>query len=101
MRLNSNLGLNIRDLRLLCVYDLFGFTPELVEKSSYKVFGEPATDNVSKEVDFEGRPYLAIESLPGQFDQRAAAAVECVKGSSNRMPTSRSAAHASSFSMPL
>ena len=63
--LNSNLGLNIRDLRLLCVYDLFGFTPELVEKSSYKVFGEPATDNVSKEVDFEGRPYLAIESLPG------------------------------------
>ncbi len=77
--LNSNLGLNIRDLRLLCVYDLFGFTPELVEKSSYKVFGEPATDNVSKEVDFEGRPYLAIESLPGQFDQRAAAAVECVK----------------------
>ncbi len=77
--LNSNLGLNIKDLRLLCVYDLFGFTPELVEKSSYKVFGEPATDTVSKEVDFEGRPYLAIESLPGQFDQRAAAAEECVK----------------------
>lgn len=77
--LNSNLGLNIKDLRLLAVYDLFGFTPELVEKSSYKVFGEPATDTVSKEVDFEGRPYLAIESLPGQFDQRAAAAEECVK----------------------
>ncbi|MBD5355601.1 MAG: phosphoribosylformylglycinamidine synthase [Bacteroides sp.] len=77
--LNSNLGLNIKDLRLLCVYDLFGFTPELVEKSSYKVFGEPATDTVSKEVDFEGKPYLAIESLPGQFDQRAAAAEECVK----------------------
>ncbi|MDE6768935.1 MAG: phosphoribosylformylglycinamidine synthase, partial [Muribaculaceae bacterium] len=77
--LNSNLGLNIKDLRLLVVYDLFGFTPELVEKSDYKVFGEPATDTVSKEVDFEGRPYLAIESLPGQFDQRAAAAEECVK----------------------
>ncbi len=77
--LNSNLGLNIKDLRLLAVYDLFGFSPELVEKSSYKVFGEPATDTVSKEVDFEGRPYLAIESLPGQFDQRAAAAEECVK----------------------
>ncbi len=77
--LNSNLGLNIKDMRLLCVYDLFGFTPELVEKSSYKVFGEPATDTVSREVDFEGRPYLAIESLPGQFDQRAAAAEECVK----------------------
>lgn len=77
--LNSNLGLDIKDLRLLCVYDLFGFTPELVEKSSYKVFGEPATDTVTKEVDFKGLPYLAIESLPGQFDQRAAAAEECVK----------------------
>ena len=77
--LNSNLGLNIQDLRLLCVYDLFGFTPELVEKSSYKVFGEPATDTVSENADTAGRPYLAIESLPGQFDQRAAAAVECVK----------------------
>ena len=77
--LNSNLGLDIKDLRVLAVYDLFGFSPELLEKSSYKVFGEPATDSVSKEVDFEGRPYLAIESLPGQFDQRAAAAEECVK----------------------
>ena len=77
--LNSNLGLNISDLRMLCVYDLFGFSAELVEKSSYKVFGEPATDTVAKEADFEGRPYLAIESLPGQFDQRAAAAEECVK----------------------
>lgn len=77
--LNSNLGLGISSLRLICVYDLFGFSPELVEKSSYKVFGEPATDDVSCSVDFEGRPYLAVESLPGQFDQRAAAAVDCVK----------------------
>ena len=77
--LNSNLGLDIKDLRVLAVYDLFGFSPELLEKSRYNVFGEPATDSVSKEVDFEGRPYLAIESLPGQFDQRAAAAEECVK----------------------
>ena len=77
--LNSNLGLNIKDLRLLCVYDLFGFSPELVEKSAMKVFGEPATDTVLKEVSLEGHPYLAIESLPGQFDQRAAAAEECVK----------------------
>ena len=29
--LNSNLGLHIQDLRLLCVYDLFGFTPELLD----------------------------------------------------------------------
>ncbi len=77
--LNSNLGLNISSLRLLCVYDLFGFTPELLEESRYRVFGERATDCVSDEVDFGGMPHLAIECLPGQFDQRAASAVDCVK----------------------
>ncbi|MDE5808298.1 MAG: phosphoribosylformylglycinamidine synthase, partial [Muribaculaceae bacterium] len=76
--LNSNLGLDIKDLRFLCVYDLFGFTPELIEKSRYRVFGEPATDTVSDSVDTDGRPFLAVECLPGQFDQRAASARECV-----------------------
>ena len=77
--LNSNLGLNIKNLRVLNVYDLFGFSPDLKEKTSYKVFGEPATDIVSDSVSLEGVPYLAVEALPGQFDQRAAAAEECVK----------------------
>ncbi len=77
--LNANLGLNIQNLRLLCVYDLFGFSDELIEKSSYRVFGEPATDNVSSTLDTAGMPYLAIESLPGQFDARANSAQECVR----------------------
>ena len=81
--LNSNLGLKIKDLRLVCVYDLFGFTPELLEKSAYRVFGEPATDSVAFAPDFnkeyESHPHLAMEFLPGQFDQRAASAEECVK----------------------
>lgn len=77
--LNSNLGLDIRSLRLLCVYDLFGFTPELIERSSYRVFGEPATDTVSDTVETGGMPYLAVECLPGQFDQRAHSAEECVR----------------------
>ncbi len=76
--LNSNLGLDIKEMRFLCVYDLFGFTPELIEKSRYKVFGEPATDTVSDSVETSGRPFLAVECLPGQFDQRAASARECV-----------------------
>ncbi len=77
--LNSNLGLDIRDLRVICVYDLFGFTPELVEKTKYRVFGETATDNVTDSFDLSGAPYLAVECLPGQFDQRAASAKDCVK----------------------
>lgn len=77
--LNSNLGLDIKELRLLCVYDLFGFTPELIERTAYRVFGEPATDTVSDSVDLAGMPSLAVECLPGQFDQRAHSAEECVR----------------------
>lgn len=76
--LNENLQLDLQSLRLLNVYDLFGFTPELLEKSRYSVFGEIVTDNVSEECDLTGTKYIAVEYLPGQFDQRAASAVDCV-----------------------
>lgn len=76
--LNENLQLDLQSLRLLNVYDLFGFTPELLEKSRYSVFGEIVTDNVSDECDLTGNKYIAVEYLPGQFDQRAASAVDCV-----------------------
>ncbi len=77
--LNSNLSLSIGRLRLLNVYDLFGFSKELLEKSRYSVFGEIVTDRVSDECDISGKRYIAVEYLPGQFDQRAASAVDCVK----------------------
>ena len=75
--LNENLQLQLRTLRLLNVYDLFGFTPELLEKSRYSVFGEIVTDEVTDEVEGMDK-YIAVEYLPGQFDQRAASAVDCV-----------------------
>ena len=77
--LNENLQLNLKSLRLLNVYDLFGFTPELLEKSRYSVFGEIVTDRVADSCDLEGKKYIAVEYLPGQFDQRAASAVDCVR----------------------
>lgn len=76
--LNENLQLDLQSLRLLNVYDLFGFTPEFLEKSRYSVFGEIVTDKVSDECDLTGTRYIAVEYLPGQFDQRAASAVDCV-----------------------
>ena len=78
VELNENLQLDLQSLRLLNVYDLFGFTPELLEKSRYSVFGEIVTDKVSDECDLTGTRYIAVEYLPGQFDQRAASAVDCV-----------------------
>ena len=77
--LNENLQLSLGSLRYLNVYDLFGFTPELLEKSRYGVFGEIMTDKVTDECDLSGTKYIAVEYLPGQFDQRAASAVDCVR----------------------
>ena len=63
--LNGNLGLSLGELRLLNVYDLFGFTPELLEKSRYGVFGEVVTDVVTDTCDLTGKRYLAVEYLRG------------------------------------
>ena len=76
--LNENLQLNLQSLRYINVYDLFGFTPELLEQCRYTVFGETVTDTVSDECDLTGKKYLAVEYIPGQFDQRASSAVDCV-----------------------
>ena len=76
--LNENLQLHLRQLRYLCVYDLFGFSDELLEKSKYSVFGETVTDTVIDSLALEGKRYLAVEYIPGQFDQRASSAIDCV-----------------------
>ncbi len=77
--LNENLSLHIQSLRVLNVYDLFGFDKELAERCHYAVFGEIVTDIVTEECPLEGVKYLAVEYLPGQFDQRASSAVDCVR----------------------
>ena len=76
--LNENLQLNLQSLRYINVYDLFGFTPELLEQCRYSVFGETVTDTVTDSCDLTNAKYLAVEFLPGQFDQRASSAVDCV-----------------------
>lgn len=76
--LNDNLGLHLHSIRYINIYDLFGFTPELLERCRYSVFGERVTDIVTT-ADVQPIPNsLAVEFLPGQFDQRASSAVDCV-----------------------
>ena len=77
--LNENLQLHIRRMRYLCVYDLFGFSKDLLEQSKYSVFGERVTDVVMEELDLSGKRYLAVEYIPGQFDQRADSAAQCIQ----------------------
>ena len=75
---NENLSLDLKSLRLINVYDLFGFSDELLEQCRYSVFGETVTDTVSDSCPLEGKRYIAVEYIPGQFDQRASSAVDCV-----------------------
>lgn len=77
--LNENLQLDLGSLRYLNVYDLFGFSDSLLEKCRYSVFGEIVTDSVTDSCDLSGSKHIAVEYLPGQFDQRAASAVDCVR----------------------
>ncbi len=75
---NENLSLGLESLRLVNVYDLFGFSDELLEQCRYRVFGERVTDIVSDSLPLDGLKWLAVEYLPGQFDQRASSAEDCV-----------------------
>ena len=75
---NENLSLSLGSLRLINVYDLFGFSDDLLEKSRYSVFGEVVTDTVTDDLPLAGKKYIAVEYIPGQFDQRASSAVDCV-----------------------
>ena len=75
---NENLSLGLESLRLVNVYDLFGFSDALLEQCRYRVFGERVTDIVSDDLPLDGLKWLAVEYLPGQFDQRASSAQDCV-----------------------
>lgn len=75
---NTYLSTNLRSLRLINVYDLFGFSEELLNKCKYSVFAEIVSDSLSTELNLQDKKYLAVEYIPGQFDQRASSAVDCV-----------------------
>ena len=77
--LNLNLGLSLENVRCLNIYDIFNISEELLEKAKYSVFGEVQTDLVYDSFDYNEYTPLAIELLPGQFDQRAKAAESLIK----------------------
>lgn len=76
--LNNNLNLNIQQLRLINLYDIFNINEDLFEKAKKSVFSEPVTDDIFDTIDLQGKIYFATEFLPGQFDQRADSAMQCV-----------------------
>ncbi len=65
-------------LRLFNRYDVENITPELFDYSVKAILSEPQLDLVTDTVP-EGGIVFAVEYLPGQFDQRADSAAQCVQ----------------------
>ena len=66
-------------LRLLNRYDVEHIDKELFENCKTTVFSEPQLDDLLTEIPQDGAKVFAVEFLPGQFDQRANSAAECIQ----------------------
>ncbi len=72
---------SIDSVRVLIRYDIEDMTDRTYEKSCGTIFSEPPLDDLYEETfpSGEGDAVFTVEYLPGQFDQRADSAVQCVK----------------------
>ena len=75
------LGIAADQVRVLIRYDVENVSDETFEKACNGIFSEPPVDTLYKE-EFqaeEGSKIFSVEFLPGQFDQRADSAVQCIQ----------------------
>lgn len=70
---------SVTGLRLLNRYDVEGIPEELFARCRDSVFSEPQLDDVYDTIPADANAVFAVEYLPGQFDQRAASAAECIQ----------------------
>ena len=77
--LRAFLGIeSLTGLRLFNRYDLEGISRELFDYAVQTVLSEPQLDTVTSEVP-QGDTVFAVEYLPGQYDQRADSAAQCIQ----------------------
>ena len=79
--LKTNVGITaLEDLRLINRYDAQGLTKEEFDEAARLILSEPNLDNVYTELSIpEDYRYFATEYLPGQYDQRADSAAQCIQ----------------------
>ena len=80
--IRSYLGVNgLKNVRILIRYDVENISDEIFFAACRTVFSEPPVDTLYQETFpmAEGSRTFSVEYLPGQFDQRADSAVQCVK----------------------
>ena len=82
----------LTDVRLLNRYDVEGLSEELFRHAVDTVFSEPQLDVATDELPAWDGAAFAVEYLPGQFDQRADSAAQCIQiMSCGERPTIRTA----------
>ena len=69
----------LEDLRIVNRYDVENIEPELFDYAVKTVLSEPQLDIVRRSLDSTGAQVFAVEYLPGQFDQRADSAAQCIQ----------------------
>ncbi|MBP3520020.1 MAG: phosphoribosylformylglycinamidine synthase, partial [Oscillospiraceae bacterium] len=91
--LKNILGLpGLTGLRILNRYDVEGVDEALFRRCVHIVFSEPAVDDTYEHIPQGKDTVFAVEALPGQFDQRADSAAQCVQFiSGGERPTIRTA----------
>ena len=80
--LKSYLGIKgIESVRVLICYDVENISEEIYRKACNTVFAEPPVDDLYEETipGTEGARVFGVEYLPGQYDQRADSAVQCIQ----------------------
>ena len=78
--INSLLGIkSVTALRVINRYDAEDIEKELFDYAVKNVFSEPQLDITSDVLSAEGAAVFAVEPLPGQFDQRADSAAQCIQ----------------------
>ncbi len=70
---------SVTDVRVINRYDVDSIEKELFDYAVGTVFSEPQLDITSAEIDTENATVFAVEFLPGQFDQRADSAAQCIQ----------------------
>ncbi|MBU1019853.1 MAG: phosphoribosylformylglycinamidine synthase, partial [Firmicutes bacterium] len=76
--LSSNFDILLPSLKYYVVYDVFNIEMDILELAINTVFSEPNKDFVYENLEITNR-YISYEFLPGQFDQRADSAEQCLK----------------------
>ena len=69
----------LENIRLFNRYDAENITEDLFRYAVKTVFSEPQLDTASASIQLPGAYVFAVEALPGQFDQRADSAAQCIQ----------------------